>query len=57
MNCPTNMDVHCERIGNLYNDSYGGSMDGNVYAPTVCAHALKAIGGGREGLFLEVFEL
>ena len=50
-------DVQLERIGNLYDDSYGGGMDGNVYAPTVCAPALKAIGGGREGLILEVYEL
>ena len=40
-------DVQCERIGNMYDNSYGGGMDGNVYAPTVCAPTLKAIGGAR----------
>ena len=40
-------DVQCERIGNMYDNSYGGGMDGNVYAPTVCAPTLKAIGGGH----------
>ena len=43
-------DVQCERIGNMYDNSYGGGMDGNVYAPTVCAPTLKAIGGGARGL-------
>ena len=50
-------DVQCERIGNMYDNSYGGGMNGNVYAPTVCAPTLKAIGGGREGLILEVYEI
>ena len=50
-------DVQGEGIGNMYDNSYGRGMDGNVYAPTVCAPTLKAIGGGREGLILEVYAL
>lgn len=44
----------CVRIGNIYNDSYGGSYAGNVYAKEGIAPALTtAQGGGRQLMIVD----
>lgn len=42
-------EIQCRRIGNIYNNDYGGSMAGNVFSPLGISPAVLNMGAGGGG--------